>query len=184
MRVHIRYAVLFSLLLALLMLTACKGTLTGEGTEEPHIKIMAGNQELRGIYYGDRNNQTREEIEKRLKIAMDDQSIEQLPYVSLDEKIRIKTENFKTEEFKIFDYILTEDGQIRYQEKLAQTSAIPVEDGIAAFTLVPNPAALLSSSSADYEPGKTIRGFVLKADIHGSPFTFAFILRTDAHGDE
>lgn len=181
--VHIRYGVLFSLLLALLILTACKVALTGEGTEEPYIKILAGNQELQGIYYGDRNNQTREEIEKRLKMAMDGKSMEQLPYIGLNEKIIIKTENFKTEEFKIFDYILTEDGCIRYQEKLTQTSVIPVEDRIAAFTLAPNPAALLSSSSVDYEPGKTMRGFVLRADIHGSPFAFAFILRTDAHGE-
>ena len=52
--------------------------------------------------------------------------------------------------------------------------------GTATITLSSHPAAFLSSNSEDYEPGKVIRGIVVRADIEGSSFAFAFIFRTDA----
>ena len=171
------YILLISLILTVLLLSAC----TGKMTQEPHLKIMAGEQEIRGIYYGNQYNQTKEEIEKRLKKVMEDNSWEELPYVALDEIITIEAENFQTEEFKVSDCILTKEGAFRYDERVTQTSAVTVKKGKADIVLSANPAASLSSDSEDYKPGNTIRGFVLRADIEGSSFAFAFILRTDAN---
>jgi type I restriction-modification system DNA methylase subunit len=167
---------LFSMILMVLLISACKG----EKTEEPHLKIDAGNQEIKVIYYGNQHNQTKEEIEERLKKVLEENSWEALPYVALNEKITIKTENFQTKELVITDYILTKTGAIRYDERVAQTSVVPVDDGVATMTLPRNLAVHLSSNSEDYKPGKTIRGMVIRTDINGSSFTFAFILRSDA----
>lgn len=175
MKRYLRSYMLFFLVLTVLLLSACRGK------EEPHLKILAGKQEIQGIYYGNQYNQTREEIEKRLKKAMENKSLEELPYVSLNELITIEAENFQTKELAVFDYILTRTGTIRYNDKLVQSSVIPVNEGKATMNLSRNPAVNLSSNSEDYLPGKTIRCFVIRTDIEGSSFAFAFILRTDAN---
>lgn len=177
MKRFLRGTILFSLIMTILLLSACNG----KKTEEPHLRIMAEGQEIQGIYYGNQHNQTREEIEKRLEKAMEGTSIKELPYIALGKKITIETENFQTEEFSVFDYILTKTGKIRYDEKVVHTSVVQVNNGKATITLVPNFAVNLSSNSEDYEPGKTTRGFVIRANIEGSSFAFAFILRADAH---
>lgn len=177
---YLRSCALFLLILAVLFLPACGGQAGPEPREEPRLKVTAGEQDLKVIYYGDRYNESREEINKRLKQAMEGSSWDELAYVALDEEIVIKAENFQTKEFSVTDYILKENGEIRYDEKVAQTSALPVDEATAVFSLPSNPAALLSSYSGDYEPGRSIRGFVVRAEIDGAPFAFAFILRTDA----
>lgn len=177
MKQYLRYYMIFSLILTVLLLSACKG----KKTEEPQLKIVVGTQEIQGIYYGSQHNQTREEIEKRLKKVMEDKSWEELPYVSLNEKITIKAENFQTDELEVFDYILTRTGTIRYNEKSVLTSVIPVNEGKATITLSTSPAAYASSNSEDYLPGNTIRCFIIRTDIEGSSFAFAFILRTDVN---
>lgn len=172
---RLRSCTLLFLVLMVMFLPACKG----QATEEPQLKVSAGAQEFRVIYYGDLYNETREEINKRLMQAMEDTSVEELPYVPLGEDIIINAGNFQTEEFSISDYILKENGEIRYQEKVAQTSEIPMNDGEAAYPLTSHPASYLSSNSEDYKQGEVIRGIVVRADIEGSSFAFAIILRTD-----
>lgn len=169
------------LILTVLFLTACGGQSSEEPQkkQEPRLKVTTGGQELKVIHYGDRYNETREELDKRLKQAMEGKSVDEIPYIALDDEIVITAENFQTEEFSVTDYILREDGAIRYDERVAQTTVLSVTDGAAAFDLSSNPASMLSSFSGDYEPGKSIRGFVVRADIDGAPFAFAFILRTD-----
>lgn len=176
MKRYLRGYILFSLVLTVLLLSACKG----KKIEEPHLKIVAGGQEIQGIYYGNKYNQTREEIEKKLKKVMENSNLEELPYVALNKIITIEAENFQTEEFTIYDYILTKTGTIRYNEKVVQTSVVLVNEGKANITLLPNPAVSLSSNSEDYLPGKTIRCFLIRTNIEDSSFAFAFILRTDA----
>lgn len=176
-----RGGILIFLILGVALLAACGGQTK---TQEPQLTVTAGDQELKVIYYGDRHNETRDEINRRLRQAMEGVSLEEIPYVDLGEEITIKAENFKTEKFAISDYVLKDNGEIRYQEKTAQKSEIQVTDAAAAFDLNSHPAVFLSSYSGDYEPGKTIRGFVVRSDIDGASFAFAFILRTDAGNPE
>jgi len=91
----LRSCSLLLLILIVLFLPACKG----QATEEPQLKVTAGGQELRVIYYGDLYNESREEIDKRLRQAMEDTSVEELPYVALGDEIAIKAENFQTDAF-------------------------------------------------------------------------------------
>lgn len=171
---------LFLLILMVLILPACGVPFEGQAMQEPQLTVTAGDQAIRIIYYGDRYNETREEINKRLSQALEESLWEELPYIPLGEEITIKAENFSTEEFAVHDYILKKNGEIRYDEKLAQISELPAEQGAAAFELSSHPAVFLSSDSYDYEPGNVIRGFVIRADIDGASFAFAFIARTDA----
>lgn len=168
-----------------MFLPACKGQVT----EEPRLKLTAGEQELRVIYYENQSNETREEINKRLKMAMEETSVEELPYVPLDSVITLKAENFRTEEFSLSDNILNNNGELFYREDTALTSVVPVKEGIAEFSLPEHPAAFLSSvhpaslqisDGENDEPDGTILGIVARADIDGASFAFAFILRTDA----
>lgn len=175
MKRYFRGCMILSLIFTVLLLSACKE----EKTEEPQLKIVVGEQELQGIYYGNQHNQTREEIENKLKKVMESKSWEELPYVSMNEIITIKAENFHAEELEVFDYILTRTGMIRYNEKSVLTSIIQVDEGKATITLSTNPVAFASSNSEDYLPGRTIRCFVIRTDIDNSSFAFAFILRTD-----
>lgn len=175
MKAYSKSYILLFLVFTLLFMTGCSSKMM----EEPSIKIVANNEEIKAIYYGDKYNKTNEEIETRLKSAMEGKTLEDLPYIALNEKIIIETENFQTEEFEILDYIITETGEFRYDEKTVQSSVIPVNDGKATITLSPTFITNLSSKNKDYLPGKTIRCFVIRADIEGSSFAFAFILRTD-----
>ena len=177
MKAYLKSYISLFFIFTLFLLTGCKG----KTLEEPSIKILADNQEMQVIYYGDKYNKTAEEIETRLKSYMEGKDLEDLPYIKLNEEIIIETENFQIKEFEVFDYILTELGEFRYDERTVQTSVAPVNDGKATINLSTNFASGLSSNSDDYLPGKTIRCFVINADIEGSPFTFAFILRTDAN---
>ena len=176
MKPYLKSYITLFLVFPLLFMVGCSGKMM----EEPSMKIVADNKEMQVIYYGDKYNNTTEEIETRLKSAMEGKNLEDLPYVELNEKIIIETENFQTKEFEIFDYILTESGELRYDEKTVQTSVVPVNDGKATITLSNNLASSLSSNSEDYLPGKTIRCFLIRTDIEDSSFAFAFILRTDA----
>ena len=178
-KIYLKNCAFFLLIAAVLLLLACKGQV-GQVKQEPQLQVAAGEQDLKVIYYGDRHNESRKEVNKRLKQAMEGILAEEISYVPIGEEIVIKAENFETEEFSITDYILKENGEIRYDEKVAQTSVIPVNDGAVSFPLPSHFAAFLSSDSEDYKPGKTIRGFVVRAEIDDAPFAFAFILRTDA----
>lgn len=176
MKRYLRGCILFSLIFIVLLLTGCNG----KKIEDPQLKIVVGNEEVPVIYYGNQHNQTGGSIETRLKKAMENNSWEELPYISLNEIITIKAQNFQTEEFAVFDYILAKNGTIRYDEKSVQTLVVPVNAGKATISLPSNLAVNFSSNSADYLPGKTIRCFVIRTDIEGSSFAFAFIFRTDA----
>lgn len=177
MKAYSKSYILLFLVFTLLLMTGC----SGQKMEEPSIKIVANNEEIKAIYYGNKYNKTNEEIETKLKSAMEGKDLEDLPYVSLNEKIIVEAENFQTKEFEVFDYILTESGEFRYDERTVQTSVVSVNNGKATITLSNNFASSLSSNSEDYLPGKTIRCFVIRADIDDSSFAFAFILRTDAN---
>lgn len=109
---------------------------------------------------------------------MEDSKLEDIPYVAINDTITIETDNFKTDEFKVFDYILNQTGEILYYE-LGQKSTIAVEYGKSTIVLPTNMAFSLSSNSEDYLPGRTLRCFVLRSEMNDSTFTFAFILRTD-----
>jgi hypothetical protein len=158
-----------------LTLSAC-----GKGKPEPSLTITIGDQSIKPIHYGDRYNESREDIERFLDFPFENATWEELPYVALGEEVVIEATNFDTDLFTVEDAILKQDGTFKYGEQSTTTYEVEVEDGIAKFLIPDHFATSLSSNSEDYKPGHTIRAFVLRSKIDQSDFAFAFVIRTNA----
>ena len=154
-------------------------TQSGKATPEPSISIISGDQIIKPIYYGDRYNETREDIERFLDFPFENSTWEQLPYVSIGDEVVITLENFEAEEFKIYDDLLAQDGTFLYSEKSTTEFDLNVENGEVRFTVPSNPWVHLSSNSESYEPGHVIRAFTIRTEINKSKFAFAFVIRTN-----
>lgn len=156
-------------------LSAC-----GKGTPEPSLTITIGDQSIKPIYYGDRYNESREDIERFLDFPFENATWEELPYVALGDEVVIEATNFDTNSVTVEDAILKQDGTFKYGEQSTVIYEVEVVDGIAKFQIPDHFATSLSSNSEDYKPGHTIRAFVLRAKIDKADFVFAFVIRTNA----
>ncbi len=174
-KIFIKCNVLIVCVLLTLALSAC-----AKGTPEPNLTITIGDQSIKPIYYGDRYNESREDIERFLDFPFENATWEELPYVVLGEEVVIEATNFDTDLFTVEDAILKQDGTFKYNEKSTVVYDVEVVDGIAKFDIPGHAAAHLSSNSEDYEPGHTIRAFVLRTKIDKADFAFAFVIRTNA----
>lgn len=146
---------------------------------EPSISVMIGEQSIKPIYYGDRYNETREDIERFLDLPFEEGSWEMLPYVELGDEVIIKLDNFEAKSVSIVEDLLNQEGKFLYDEKSALVHDVTLEDGVITFELPSNPAVHLSSNSDSYLPGYVIRAFVIRAEVGRSEFAFAFVIRTN-----
>ena len=174
-KIHRRYAVLIVYVMMVLALSAC-----AKATPEPSLTITIGDQSIKPIHYGDRNNESREDIERFLNFPFENATWEELPYFALGEEVVIESTNFETDLFTVEDAILKQDGTFKYGEQSTISYEIEVVEGIAKFQLPDHFATSLSSNTEDYKPGHTIRAFVIRAKIDKSDFAFAFVIRTNA----
>lgn len=175
MKSHLKACTLLLLIMAVSLLSACEG----KKTEEPQLKIKAGNKKIQVISYGNQQNQTREGLGKMLDKAIKGKKLENLPYVTWNEEITIEAENFQTKEFTVSDYALNKVGTFYYDDIVKNNYVVSVSEGRGIMNLSTNPLAAFSCSISDHLPGNTIRGFIVRTDIEGSSYTFAFVLRTD-----
>lgn len=155
-----------------MILTAC----SFESTGEQKINITAGEKEIKVITYDENGNRTLKDFEQIHRSVMNDIGWEKLPYIPLNETILLEVSNLDGKELVIEDYILSQNGDIKY-EGVLETFTTPFNDGKALFDLKTNAAAWLSSNSDDYLPGNTLRCFVVYSN--SNPI-FTFLLRTDA----
>lgn len=107
-----------------------------------------------------------------------------IPYVKLGETIQIDFKNEVTSTYQLKDYILREDGTPKYEKPTIVTTDIEFNKGVGTFVLSENIWVYLSSNFADYEPGKTIRGFLLVCNNKDNEKEYAFIIRTDPTKDK
>ncbi len=174
-KIYSRCAVLIVYVMMVLALSAC-----AKATPEPSLTITIGDQSIKPIHYGDRYNESREDIERFLDFPFEDATWEELPYFALGEEVVIEATNFETDFFTVEDAILKQDGTFKYGEQSTNSYELEVVDGIAKFEIPDHFATSLSSNSEDYKPGHTIRAFVLRAKIDKADFVFAFVIRTNA----
>lgn len=146
---------------------------------EPSVSIKIGDQAIKPIYYGDRYNETREDIERFLDFPFEEGSWEALPYVDIGDEVSIRFENFEANSVSLVEDLLNQEGKYLYNEKSSRAYDVAVKDGEIRFELPSNPAVHLSSNSESYKPGHVIRAFVIRAEINGSDFAFAFVIRTN-----
>lgn len=104
-----------------------------------------------------------------------------IPYVKLGEKIEIIFRDKTPSKYELKDYILRENGTLKYNDPTIQPIPIKFNKNTASFILEPNLFVYLSSNSKDYEPGSTIRGFRLICNWANKKQEYAFIIKTDAN---
>ena len=162
--------IMVSLLLILLVLASCQNRMI----QEPTIKISYDSKELKPIYYLDRNNKEKEDIEEGIKGFMVGKKFIELPMIDFGEKIEIEALNFETTEFEVYDYIVDERGNIVSDYDINPFILTSVEDGNTEF---------IFEKSEDLEryydymvEGKSIHCLLIRSKINKSSFAFATLV--------
>ncbi|MCA0386031.1 MAG: hypothetical protein LCH34_10580 [Firmicutes bacterium] len=172
--------VLATLLFALIVIFVyvVNGVQNAKGIPEPSVKISVGSQAIKTIYYGDRYNEKRDEMERFLNFSFEE-GWEAIPYVQIGEEVDITFDNFEATDVQITDVILTKEGRLKYGEQSDMTYGLKAVDGKLRYGLPSNPAVHLSSNLNDYAPGHVIRACFIRTQINGSNFLFSFVIRTN-----
>ena len=102
--------------------------------------------------------------------------------IPLGTTITMRIDGPQPDNCRLTDYILTEDGEIKYQSDV-ESEPIPLayDEEMYSFDLPVNMSAMFSSNTGDYMPGRTIRGFSVQCKWGETAHEYAFLLRTDAH---
>lgn len=114
------------------------------------------------------------------------ESLEELPYVPLGSRLQVVfSEGSVPDRVTLEDYILNENGGMRYGEQATDTRELAPADGAAPgvweIEVNGHMAALLSSSLKDYEKGAVLRGLTLDCTWeNGSQAEWGMVIRTDA----
>lgn len=162
--------IMISLLLILLVLASCQGRMI----QEPAIKISYGSQELKPIYYGDRNNKDEEHIEEAIKSVMVGKRFIDLPMIDFGEKIEIEAMNFETTEFEVYDYIVDERGNIVSEYDINPLILTSVEEGNTDFAFEEREDL---EKYHDYMvEGKSIHCLLIRSKINKSSFAFGVLV--------
>lgn len=107
---------------------------------------------------------------------------EALPLVPLGSTIQLEWAGTPPDEVVLYDYLLDENGYQKYTSKETLLTDVELgEDGIGRFILGEHYAVYLSSNSADYLPGATLRGYLLVCTWGENQCEYAFALRSDAY---
>lgn len=171
------YIVGFVLFMIISVLLILKGL--GGGKEEPQMSLSCGEHQFQTLYYGDRYNEMRTDLEKGFSRVLNEETWEDLPYVHIGEEILIDLKNYDVENYTVYDYILTKEGKIAYQEAVTLKYQVDVNrDGYGILKL--NANASLRNDELNLLEGQVIRGFILRTMIEGSDFAFGFVVRTDS----
>lgn len=157
------------MMLSMIFITAC-----GKKKEEPTLMLKYNDQQLKVIHYGDRYNETKEDIEKRLKDSMIGKKFEELPVISTGEEIIIENTNFNVEQYEVYDFIIDENANIVSDFKTASSTVNVSESNTATFELVNSfePTAFESYKVND----QNIHCLLIKCKIDKSDFVFATLL--------
>ena len=122
---------------------------------------------------------------------MDGKTIEDLEYVKDGEQVSFKLAGVAPDKMTLTEYLLVENGNEKYNlvcmEYDLHYNAFnarfnPFGPSGFMFTVKPNVATVLSSSSEDYEPGNTIKGYRLVCTWGDNECEYSFIIRGDAFG--
>ncbi len=168
-----RLAIMSILMLVTIFLCSC-----GSGIEEPTIKISYESGVLKPIYYGDRHNKDKNEIEERLRDFMIGKRFTDLPTIDFEDKILIEALNFETDEFEIYDYIIDKKCNI-----ISNYNVEPFKIGLAEN----KSAEFMFETSKDIEKyseftieGNLVHCLLIRCQVNNSSFAFStLILKTN-----
>lgn len=170
MKIFKKSFIIISLLLFLLVLTSCKKS----KMQEPAIKISCNSKELKPIYYGNRYNKEKEDIEKRIKNVMVGKRFIDLPTIEFGELIEIEALNYETNEYEIYDYIVDENANIVSDYNIEPFTITSIDDDKAEFIVEDNENL---ESYGDYTvEGNSIHCLLFRSKINDSSFAFATLV--------
>ena len=166
--------IIISLLLLLLVLASCQNRMI----QEPAIKVSYKSEELKPLYYGDRNIKDEEDIEEVIKNVMVGKRFTDLPTIDFGETIEIEALNFETNEFEIYNYIVDENGNIVSNYNVEPFTITPVDDGKAEFIF--DDSEDLESYRDYWVEGKSIHCLLFRSKIDNSSFAFATLVLSNS----
>jgi hypothetical protein len=149
-------------------------------TKPPEISITVGDKKVGYVVGLNQWNGAKYDRLGNFNEIMKANSDIQVPYIHLGETIQIEIRGRVPDTFQLKDYILKENGEVKYTEKKAKEILVEFINRKGTFELDSHIPALLSSDSKDYEQGKTIRGFSLTCSWGQNECEYGFIIRTDA----
>jgi len=150
-------------------------------SEPPDITVRSGATEIPWIVA--KNKWSKEPYDQldTLQMIMRTSSVSELPYLKNEEHVTIVISGRVPDSFTLTEYILREDGTSKYNTYgMAYDIHFGLFNRTAEFAIKPNYATMLSSSSWDYLPGNTIKGYRLVCTWGGNMCEYAFIIRGDA----
>lgn len=160
-------------------LAGCNGKNVSDKTSE--ISITSGDIEIPFVMGLNKWEGAFYDREDTFQTIMKGDSKNKLPYIKQGEKIQIVFKGKMPDTVSLKEYILTEDGNVKYTDKEVKEIPITFEDKKGEFDVLLNFAAFLSSNSKDYEPGALIRGYRLVCSWGENECEYGFIIRTDAN---
>ena len=152
--------------------------------EPPEIIITVDNQTIDYVVGKNKWNGGVYDREDTLKSIMKVDSKIVVPYIKLDKMLNIEFKQNPPKTIEIFDYLLNENGETKYDDKTKIQIPVKLKDGKCSFEFTKNMVAGLSSNSEDYKAGKTLRGFKVTCrwgnNDRANECEYGFIIRTDS----
>jgi hypothetical protein len=146
----------------------------------PSVRIQSNREQIDWIlgknrWEGETTNQN-----VTFKTILAETSVEKLPHVKNGRIVVIRFRGNTPESVTLTEYILKEDGEERFNiPGMEYTVTLDQVHNRAAFTITTNWATALSSNSADYLPGNTLKGYRLECAWGQNSCEYLFIIRGD-----
>lgn len=152
--------------LLLFLISACRPWNYEEGTATDTaaspVMIMAAGAEIPLAVRATEEKKSDQKVRQaQYKAIIEQQGAGDIPYVQLGEIIEFSLEEKIDAGYELTDVLLMPDGSYKYIMPDNDSGIVEINGGAGSFKLGINPAAFLSSNTADYEPGAILRGFVL-----------------------
>ncbi|MBY0010700.1 hypothetical protein [Paenibacillus typhae] len=167
--------------LVLFLLTACSAWDQEEDPTGKAVTVLADGTAIPLAVRAAGDGQTdREHREEQYQALVEQIEPGDIPYIQLGEQIEVHLAEEDDADYELTDVILLPDGSYKYKMPDNGPQMVGISGGAGSFELGINPAAFLSSSTSDYEPGAILRGFRLSGMNGGELQDIYFVLRTDA----
>jgi len=166
-------------LVAVLSLGCAANRLVTSPNEPPEITVKAGDTEIAWVVGLNHWNGNIYDRLDNFHWFMADKTIEDLAYIRNGEQIEITFEGLAPSTVTLTEYILNEDGSVRYiTEKGYITHYNVLNDGRVSlrsfvFTVEPNIASIFSSTA----PPNFIKGYRFVVNWHGNECEYGFVIR-------
>ncbi|MBD8497346.1 hypothetical protein [Paenibacillus arenosi] len=173
------------LFLFLIMITpviaACSNeTYTSASSDRVEVLFTTGNHSIPFATNSNSIKSAEKAIPTELFQSLIQDTSKTIPYIKLGEKIQIDLKNNAPRSSELKEYLLRNDGTLKYKEETAKTIDLAFQDGNGSFMLEENIASFLSSNTQDYEEGATLRGFHFVGEWDNRKEEFVFVVKTDA----